>query len=198
MIVHKLKCSATRIGVATLMAGLALLGSFQDASARDHSGYRWSAATGSTVPIQEDRAEKVLQLIRVTSDAVDGSSDLKLIVDVDLKVLSLELTTDNKGKRHDVRKLIEGIVLISEGGRDVVVIKSQNFDPVSGGDIDVIYLHNGINGTYRSFPTQVIRTGDRWAIYTNDSSGRKSFTQMYLKAKRALGRVVGIDYITVK
>ncbi|MBC7693471.1 MAG: hypothetical protein H7222_17025 [Methylotenera sp.] len=179
------------------VAGIVLsLAQIPAASAHENLRYHWNVGlSGASLNAQ---SEKEVQLIRVNSDAVEGDLDLKLILDEDSNGIALLFLSQAKPQRFEAAQLVDGIVLLKKDSTNVVTIVSKNYEPAQGGDIEVVYLRNGISGNYGRFPAQVIRTGDQWAVYTNGPEGRKPFTRMFMKAKRALGQIVGIDSITVQ
>jgi hypothetical protein len=91
-----------------------------------------------------------------------------------------------------------GAVLLEEGGVNVIKVQSHHLDPISGGPVDLIYTTNGILKKTAVFHMDLVRIGNRWYFQTNDQTGRRPFTSMFLTAKKFLGKVIGIQKISVR
>lgn len=137
------------------------------------------------------------QVLRVTTDAVAGNLDVRLMVDDNFTITGLKYVSPSETKVFPMDRLNSGIVLMNMGGYDVVKLVSTDFDPRNGGNISVIYLNNGLTGAYRTYPVELDRQGQTWQLMVNDQRGRRVITRAYMKAKRVLGKPVGIDQITV-
>lgn len=137
------------------------------------------------------------QVLRVNSDAVAGDCDLKLVLNTDGDVAGIKYVAPAETKNFELSDLPNGLVILNRQGYDVVKLVSTSFDPHSGGEIKMVYLNNGITGSYKTWAMQLTRVGSDWSLAVDEQTGRRSFASMYLKAKKVLGQIVGIDKVTV-
>jgi len=145
------------------------------------------------------RVDTNLPLFYAISDAFNDRLQFSLTVDDDSDVTGLIFSQNSGDTPIALADLPKGIVLYQSSGMDVVTLSSQNFNSQTGGDFTLKYLNNGISGTYRSFSFSVGRQGQNWSPYILDSRQvPQVFVSMYLKAKKVLGKVVGIDSITLQ
>lgn len=144
------------------------------------------------------RAEHVQPILTVTSDAFSGQGVLSIVTDDDLVATGVRYQSATADRTFPIGDLASGMVLLVQSGRDIVMLKSQDFDPRSGGSLTLRYLYSGLNGSYRSAPVEIERTGDDWQLWINDSGGRRVATSAYFKANRLLGSVVGISSVTFR
>ena len=108
---------------------------------------------------------------------------------------------DAKGKHYEnfisanPKDLIKGIVLHTDQGRDILKLKSTDVSddmPVIGGELKLLYLNNGLRGTYYSKPLKLIRNSfDDWKLTYNNIP----FSRMMMRTNSVLGLVVGISDI---
>jgi hypothetical protein len=141
----------------------------------------------------------IVQLLHVTSDAMEGSADIRLSVDADFRVQSgMYVTSGGQRSEFTPEMLRAGVVLLRKSGKNVVTLVSRNFDPRRGGQIDLVYLENGISGSTGRFPMEIVLNGNQWSLQTNDRSGRRTFTSMFLKGRFVLGKAIGIKSVSVK
>jgi hypothetical protein len=87
-----------------------------------------------------------------------------------------------------------GIVLDSRDGRDIIVLRSNNFAAHNGGDLEIDTLYNGITGSRKKYPIDLQRHGAYWKVERNG----KVITKMHLVSKKLLGKVIGIKTIKTK
>jgi len=126
-------------------------------------------------------------LAHVTSDGMKGYGDIKATLDQDGNLQLLRYETD-KGLKTEIplNQLPQGVSLKDLEGHTIAKLASQNMNPGSGGDIQLSYLADGMSGTYEVFPIELVRKGNFWVLQTNDQSGHKEFTSIFLKAKCSL------------
>jgi hypothetical protein len=139
-----------------------------------------------------------LQIVKVTTDAVAGEVNIKGVQDEDLNVTMLRQVAPEETKDITLEELNKGVVLFKQGDYEVVKLVSEKYDGKIGADAHIVYLYNGITNTYKKFPFEVHRDGDKWSLMVNERTGRRTFTQMFMKAKKVLGKIVGIEKITVQ
>ena len=140
-----------------------------------------------------------LSVATITTDAIQGEITLYGDTDADGSLVNLNYTKPNADPTvFPIANLKDGIVLFSAQGQDVVVLQSDTFDPKSGGSVNMHYLFNGLTGRHHDFGIEVDRTGDSWSALVNETTGRRAFTKMYLKANKVWGQIVGIASVTVQ
>jgi len=142
-----------------------------------------------------------VQLIHITTDAQSNANlDFRLVVDPENQIVALRTLTQS-GRRTDfpTTNLGSGIVLLRVSGQDVVKLSSKNFTPGSGGTIQMTYLNNGISGVYRNFTMELQREGSGFTVYANERTGRRKFSDMFLKKNEsAFVGVIGIADVVVR
>ena len=140
-----------------------------------------------------------VQILHVTSDAMPGFTDMKLSLDADFSIVSFRYITDRgEIKEFNLADLDKGVVLYTSDGRDVIKLIAKSGSPSTGAALDLVYLSNGISGSYETFRMDLVRMGNSWALQVSDQAGRREFTSMFLKARKFLGKVIGIQSVTVK
>jgi hypothetical protein len=139
-----------------------------------------------------------IQLVHATSNANLSVTDLRIEVDGQGTILNLkEYVVGEPTLTFDPRELAMGIVLSSKNGKKVTELTSNSFDTSHGGKIDLVFLTNGITNEYLTFPMELTYSG-RWQIYSYDEAGKpKVFKTMFMKARKYLGQVIGIESIQV-
>lgn len=137
-------------------------------------------------------------LISVTSDAVEGVLQMKLVLDDAGKVTQIKYVAPQSTQTFPIAGLANGLTIMKNGNYEVIKLYSKNFDPASGGPITMDYLFNGITGARANFPLLLDRQGQDWVVYADLNSGKRQFTQMYLKANRVFGQIVGVEKISVR
>jgi hypothetical protein len=137
------------------------------------------------------------ELLQGTSDAFTGTLDLQMLVDSNDNATAIRAIAAGKTQDTDLSGFAQGIVLYTTQGKSVVTITSTNFDPTQGGVVDVSYLENGISGTYDDLTVDIEKSGTTWQMLTDDQTGRNVVTQGYFKANKFLGKVIGIESITL-
>ena len=143
--------------------------------------------------------EAEISLIHVTSDAMDGYGDFKIAVDDLSQVIQFRYYANGVERRdYPLDALRTGIVLHQDGGRNVITIKSGNFNPADGGPIDLIYLYNGAFNDFRTFKMEMVRTGKNWSMRAYVDSGLVYFTSMYFQKRTFFGKTIGIEKVIVK
>ena len=142
-----------------------------------------------------------IQLIHISTDA-QANSDLefRLVVDTENEIQAFR-TLSQSGRRTDfpAKNLDQGIVLLRASGRDIVKLSSRNFDTRNGGSIQMTYLNDGVSGKYRNFQMELVREGSSYTVYANERTGRRKFSDMFLKKNESafLG-VIGIADVVVR
>lgn len=97
---------------------------------------------------------------------------------------------------HGVENIYkDGIVVQEQKGRQVVVLKSDNFAEHQGGELEIDTLRNGVNGERKSYHFELEAGQSKWELKKND----KKVSELFLKSKKVfLIGTVGIDKIIAK
>lgn len=147
---------------------------------------------------------RIEQLTVITSDVDKESSYLSIDIDDDSKeITKMILTTKNASGATTGTKEFEydevmstGVVLLNKEGRDVVSLKPANksFNFLSAGTMRVIYLYSGINNSTREVKVNLVPLANGGSFHLTTENGTKT-NRMFVKANRALGKVIGIKEI---
>jgi hypothetical protein len=142
---------------------------------------------------------KEMQLLRVTTDALKGHLDVKLLMNENNEILGASYVTF-EGERVDFSPddLPKGVVIFRKSNRDVAKMVSHDFTPDKNAHMTLLYLTNGLTGSMAEYPMEIVRTRDSWQLERNDERGRRSFTTMFLKGRFFFGKVIGIEGVEVK
>ncbi|MEO5971200.1 MAG: hypothetical protein ABIQ95_14830 [Bdellovibrionia bacterium] len=142
--------------------------------------------------------ENEVQLFHVTSDALKGVLDIKAVVGANSELLGLKYITE-KGEvlQFSIDQLSRGADLMKEDGMSVVKILGHQLSATSGGNLELIYLRDGLSGSYSKFNMNVVNAGRGWEMETLPSAGSRKFTKMFLKGNWFFGKVIGISEVSV-
>jgi len=158
--------------------------------------FQWgSPDQGRYEEIQGDSEAAVL---RISSDAAEGYSDLKLVLDSEAHILALRLYSKSGNmSEFQLSQLQAGAVLLHQSGYDIAKIVSSNFSSNSGGSIDLVYLSNGIFNSYERFSMELVKNAEHWVLQVNESGRRREFSNMFMKGRTVFGKLVGIEKVEV-
>jgi hypothetical protein len=169
---------------------------------RKHTCYRLAALSicFSTAIMNSTLAfaDTAQQLLRGTSDAIAGNLDIQVLVNDDYVATAFQAVSATKTQQLELTDLSKGVVLLNYQGIDVATLKSTDFDPAHGGTLQITYLRNALNHSYRTLTIDLVREGDAWQLLANDQSGHHVVTRGFFKAYKVFGQVVGIDSITLQ
>lgn len=138
-------------------------------------------------------------LLKVTSDAMEGSLMLKIVTDMNSSLQELKyVTSANVILDMHLDDLAKGVVLLRSGNYDVLKLVGRDLNPETGGNLDLIYLSNGVWNSYQTFPISLTRVEQVWNFQTRESGqSSTTFNMMYLKKRTLFGKTVGIESVTV-
>jgi hypothetical protein len=138
-------------------------------------------------------------LLKVTSDAMNGVLMLKTVVDSNLSLQELKyVTSENITLDMHLNDLANGILLMKSGKYDVLKLVGHDLSSETGGNLDLVYLSDGVWNIYKTFPMSLTRSGNHWELQTRaHNQAGVSFNSMYLKRKTFFGKAVGIESVTV-
>jgi hypothetical protein len=142
--------------------------------------------------------EMEYQVLHVTSNVESGYSDMKAILDPDFKLIKFKyVTSAGNTKEFNPENLSKGVVILEKEGKEIIKLMSNNFDSKLGGDINLVYIYNGITNSYRKFPMEIVQEGREWHLQKNDTAGRSRFSSMRIIGRKIFGQLVGIGKIEV-
>lgn len=136
-------------------------------------------------------------LVGVSSDALPGQdSNLNVEISFDLEIQRfLHRTKEGDVREYTPEAVSRSVVLYKKSGRDVLILKSKDFDPWHGGTFTLKYLTSGITGSYGTTELELQRLGNNWRIWVSDNSGRRPVAQIFLQKNTFLGNVIGIKRV---
>ena len=80
------------------------------------------------------------------------------------------------------------LVFMSYEGRDIAAVATENFNPITGGIMNIRYLVNGVSNDakkriYDTIQFEVVNSpsSKAWSLFANPSSGRMLVTQVLMK-----------------
>jgi hypothetical protein len=119
-------------------------------------------------------AEQIIAKISCDKDPI-SKSELIIVTDDKGDILSMKKKAYTLIKSkweveyvkefNDLNALqVSGLLVAEKKARKVAILKSTNFTHHQGGDISLVYLYNGVTGSYRTFKLDLQRRGDHWAL----------------------------------
>jgi hypothetical protein len=143
--------------------------------------------------------ETEADLMKVTSDALDGFLILKVVLDANYSLQKLKYVTSDKVVFDmPLNDLAKGVILMKSGKYDVLKLVGPELNPDTGGNLDLVYLTNGVWNNYNTFNMSLVRSGQVWTVQTRENNRPAvNFNTMYLKKKSFLGKTIGIESVTV-
>jgi hypothetical protein len=89
----------------------------------------------------------------------------------------------------------EGMVLERKGEREIINLKSDNFNLDNGGTVTIDTLYNGVNGERREYEIEIAQSEAGWKLF----KGPKTISHLHLviNKKMFLG-AVGVKDIVMK
>ncbi|MCM2255646.1 MAG: hypothetical protein NDJ94_08245 [Vicinamibacteria bacterium] len=154
-----------------------------------------ASAASAAEPAARPRREQVL--VRVVSEPEDGLvHELVVVDDGQGRVVAVVRRSRVDSTTTTVDELARGPVAMARAhGRDAILLACLACDPLSGGDLELRYLHNGITGSFRALPLKVERAAGRFRLATRDD---REVRQLRLKSRTWLGILIGIAEIEVE
>lgn len=134
----------------------------------------------------------------ITSDI--DSEQTEMLIDLDaagaLDTIRLYKTMDKKvisDESHPVQRVMEeGVVASERQGRDIVILKTKNFNPETGGIVVMDFLYNGISGNRRTYSMKMNKVNGKFVVTTMEGV---RINRLVFIGNRVLGQVVGIKEI---
>ncbi len=129
---------------------------------------------------------------------MSGALDIKALVNANSELLGLRyLTQTGEVLTFNMDQLSQGADLMKDGDRSVVKIIGHQLTAAAGGKLEMIYLDDGLSGSYSKFNMKIINSQNNWEMETVSSKGGRRFTKMYLQGNWFFGKVIGISAVTV-
>jgi hypothetical protein len=138
-------------------------------------------------------------LLKVTSDAMTGFLMMKSVTLTDHSLQELKYVTSG-GAILDMplNDLAKGVILMASGKREVLKLVGYDLKPDTGGNIDLVYLSDGIWNSYKVFPMALMNSNGNWMFQTREANkAGTNINSMYLKRKTLFGQVIGIESVTI-
>jgi len=136
-------------------------------------------------------------LARISTDYINKTYDL--FIDLNgHKLISAIATRNNKKnkiKKYPVSVLGKPITLVKAIGITLVSLSCTHFSTSKGCDITIEYPYNITYGHFKKFKAKLKKVNSKWVL--TDIHG-KIFNHLSLKAKKALGLLIGIKKIIPK
>ncbi len=134
-------------------------------------------------------AERVL-LATITSNYDSRTTELWLGIDDSGNAAEIErLDVESRRiKKFAIPDLAKGIVLKEEGGHQIFILRSADFDPTRGGNLELNYLHNGLTGSRRTSMLALEIDADGWKLLHSGVV----FKRIHVLANKIFGKVVGV------
>jgi hypothetical protein len=131
-------------------------------------------------------------LASIKTDALKKT--YKLFVELDSEGDIKNIRTENekgKVKIYEAELLNSKIVLVKTIGIELVTLHCNNFNKKTGCALSIEYPSNLATGRFGTFHADLKREKNLWSLNSNG----KSFTNLNLIARKALGLLVGIKRI---
>lgn len=143
---------------------------------------------------EQSQVDRVF-LARISTDYVKKTYDL--FIDLNNHKLISAITTrnnkKNKIKTYPVSVLKKPITLVKAVGITLISLSCTNFTTSKGCDITIEYPYNLTYGKFKKFKAKLKKKDREWVLVDEKDN---VFNQLFLKAKKALGLLVGIKRIT--
>jgi hypothetical protein len=89
----------------------------------------------------------------------------------------------------------EGMVLEKKGEREIINLKSDNFNLDNGGTVTIDTLYNGVNGERREYEIEITQSNTGWKLF----KGPKTISHLHLVINKKLFiGAVGVKDIVMK
>jgi hypothetical protein len=89
----------------------------------------------------------------------------------------------------------EGMVLQKKGEREIINLKSDNFNLDDGGTVKIDTLYNGVNGERREYEVEIAQSNEGWKLF----KGPKTISHLHLVInKKMIIGAVGVKDIVMK
>jgi hypothetical protein len=140
-------------------------------------------------------------LVRATNDQDSSVDNLSLRLDGQGRLTHLlHIPSGRSEIAYKPAELKRGVVLREKSGRELIVLKMQQFSPERGATVVLTYLYRAVPmESYRTLKLKLVHDNGEWAL--RDSKGGK-VASMHIKANIAsvLGysQPVGIQKLVLK
>jgi hypothetical protein len=140
-------------------------------------------------------------LATITNDQTQGV--YKFIAETDdetnaIKTLYKDVSGSGKVEREvlDTQELNQsGVVLEKRGSREIINLKSDNFDADNGGRVTIDTLYNGLSGERKEYDLELAKSEDGWKLF----KGEKAITKLHIITnKKVFVGAIGVKDIEMK
>jgi hypothetical protein len=95
----------------------------------------------------------------------------------------------------DINDFADGFVVDSKGKKPTVILKSDNFTPMTGGSVVIKFLSNGLKTKYKFLETILLKSASgEWMLTTLDG---EKIINLYFKKKKKVGVTIGVKEIII-
>jgi hypothetical protein len=144
------------------------------------------------------------KVVHITSDAMEGWTDVLLEVNAQSGVKAFRLVTSGGASiEFDGQKIKEGAVLKTDQGVNgevlhTMTLQSDSFDSISGGDLKLIYMVSGVPffHQFAEFEMRLRPNSSGQWMFESGNDG-KPFNSMFLRGNHVFGKLVGISSVEV-
>ncbi|MFZ8933304.1 MAG: hypothetical protein ACO20H_08125 [Bacteriovoracaceae bacterium] len=134
-------------------------------------------------------------LVKIISEPENNKiHNFLLNLDENKDINSIVRTSGRDRQEIEMDILQQGdFVLLSQSGRDVIILQCPRCDSVYGGELGIKYLRNGLNMKYRTLKLTLRRNYDDWGLF----HGETKVKSLRIKTRKVLGQVIGIRKILI-
>lgn len=144
------------------------------------------------------QVQQEFEVATVTSDAVPGTTSMRFAVDKNFNIVSLRVYIDHVLSQDAPYSAFNlGVLLKRVKNYDVLKIKTDHFNPQTGGSAELIYLEDALSGVNGVFQMEIVRKGNSWVLAHEENNQWIEFSRMFLKANKMFGQTIGIQEIQV-
>lgn len=151
-----------------------------------------------------------ITVLNVINNSAGEKYDYRLVLDVNSnnKITKLYVDSYLKGNpkaglqdrdSRPISNIKTGVVLVKRQGRNVVILRAEDFILDVGGEMELFYLYRGSlnsnGGNYRRKDISLLNLGGSWQVLDNNN---KEINQANLVVNKILGIEVGIKEIYFK
>lgn len=142
-----------------------------------------------------------ISMVKITTD-MPGDEDqvYRMVVEVKEDMEIMGFYKDKLGpsgeimnrKVYSLEDIEDGYVMEHQQGRDIIILRSNNFDSYVGGDLKISYLFNGLKGKWRSKTVKLRFMSGKWRLQTSEVD---IINKMKIVVRKWVGKVVGVKDI---
>jgi hypothetical protein len=154
------------------------------------------SAGGTARAAEEPRTARMIEVKSNYPDGYNGKIIAKLNADGTAAGFEFK---DSRGTdlNYTVDQLHQGVVLLHALGKDVVGVRSKDFDPKTGGVLEMNFLRRFFSDDRRKVLVDYVHEGEDWVLRTDDAQGRDPFSALNVVVAMSFGVPSGVDTIVL-